>query len=539
MKKYFSISYIKENILIIIVGIISGVLRFINLGYSDFQGDEIKALYLPTQGEGFFSYIMDQRKGPIQFIITYILKLFDPGYNTYFFLRIPFAIAGFLSVIYFYKLVKLHFNKKIAFYSSLFFATNGFFIAFSRIIQYQSFVILFMILCLYFLSLAGKYDQYKYKGIFWGLIFWSISLLSHYDGFFIFPFVSYLIFKWFKNSNLEKVKKIKLFVISGFMSALLVLSFYIPFLLSLSGSTLEYWSGRISGDVSGKISSSRYLFTVYQPIYSIHIYVALFTLGVAFILSGLLSEKILKIKKLPQFIRDFFTHTTEIMEIIKKDKIKILALFLWFGITYAFFEFFVYISGTHIYTYLVSAFIFLAFGLVTLESIVFKIFELQLVKIFNFLGVLVLFLFLASQSYAVFVDNYREYPWEEEDFLVWRFPKPNPMFHVSSFGFPYYRNWRGIRDFINSHPEIYSYNTNEKNSISRYYVRLEKDTDKSGFYIHIKDPQSFTGDIPHEKGQYWSSKYSPVFTLTRYGRAMVNLYIMEQGSLEEIIEKGF
>ncbi len=77
MKKYLSFRYIKENIFIIIVAIVSFVLRFINLRYSDFQGDEIKALYLPLENQSFFNYILDQRKGPIQFFITYLLKFLD------------------------------------------------------------------------------------------------------------------------------------------------------------------------------------------------------------------------------------------------------------------------------------------------------------------------------------------------------------------------------------------------------------------------------------------------------------------------------
>jgi hypothetical protein len=183
--------------------------------------------------------------------------------------------------------------------------------------------------------------------------------------------------------------------------------------------------------------------------------------------------------------------------------------------------------------------VILAYGLVTLESIVFKLFEYQLVRVFNFLGILVLFIFLVGQSYAVFVDNYREYPWEEEKFLLWTFPKPNPVYHVSAFGFPYYRDWEEIGAFTKIRPEITAYNTNERSSISRFYVNLEKDTDEAGYYIYIKNPQSFTNEIPHEKAKYWSERYEPEFTLTRYGRDMVRVYIMESGTLEEIIEKGF
>mgnify|MGYP000914554811 CR=1 FL=1 len=124
------LSFIKREYYLIVVMLIAFYLRFWNLGYSDFQGDEIKALFLPENGESFFTYLMDQRKGPVQFILTYLLKFIDPTYSNQFLMRFLFALAGLLSVYFFHKLISLHFNKKMAFYSSFFVATNGFFIAF-------------------------------------------------------------------------------------------------------------------------------------------------------------------------------------------------------------------------------------------------------------------------------------------------------------------------------------------------------------------------------------------------------------------------
>jgi len=50
MIKIFNFKYIKENIKLIFLIGFSTALRLINLGYSDYQGDEIKALYLPIKG---------------------------------------------------------------------------------------------------------------------------------------------------------------------------------------------------------------------------------------------------------------------------------------------------------------------------------------------------------------------------------------------------------------------------------------------------------------------------------------------------------
>ena len=156
-------------------------------------------------------------------------------------------------------------------------------------------------------------------------------------------------------------------------------------------------------------------------------------------------------------------------------------------------------------------------------------------------GLILLFSFLYLQSAAVFVENKTEYPWKEEKFFFWTFPRPNPIFHLSMFGFPYYRNWEGIRDFVKTlnEPTIKAYSTNERKSIARYFINLEKSSDKAGIYVYIKNPQSFTNDILEEKPKYWTGKYEPVYTLSREGQEIVSVYLMEPGSIEELQKMGY
>ena len=260
--------------------LISVSLRLVNLGYSDYQGDEIKALFIPNNNQNFQSFILDQRKGPLQFVVTYLIKLADPLYSNHFFDRLPFALAGILSVILFYFFVKKHFGEKVAFYSAFFFSVNGFLVAFSRIIQYQSFVILFMIAALYFFTLSIYEEKWKYTGVYLGFVSWALSILAHYDGVFILPIVIYLFFEWKKKYSLKRYEFFRVLP-AALIFIISLLVFYIPFALTLSETTKSYWLGRLNGVGGGKVSSSIYLFRVYQPIYIIHIYVALGVVGTA------------------------------------------------------------------------------------------------------------------------------------------------------------------------------------------------------------------------------------------------------------------
>ncbi|OGC46729.1 hypothetical protein A3F07_03715 [candidate division WWE3 bacterium RIFCSPHIGHO2_12_FULL_38_15] len=483
----------RDTIFTLILLFSSFILRMVNLGYSDYQGDEIKALFLPDQGQNISAFLLDQRKGPVQFIVTFFIKFINPDYSNEFLTRLPFALAGIFAVLVFYKFLKLHFKDEVAFFASFFLSTNGFLIAFSRIVQYQSFVILFMLLSLYFFSLALKNDNWRPKGVYFGIISWAVSILSHYDGIFIFPFVFFLFFKLIKTA--PNIKKHLLFSFLTF--TLLISVFYIPFIFSISQSTLEYWTNRLSGG-SEKISSSKYLFTVYHPIYTIHIYTLLAALG----FSRFVFEKIRK-------------------RILMDETFFIL---LWLLVTVVFLEIIVNIPGTHIFTYLIPLSFFIGYGIKTIKDLIFWFIKHYVANLVTYFGILIVFSFLFLQSYAVFVDHSNEYPWEGEKFLIWEFPKPTPIFHLSMFGFPYNRNWEEIRDIIISSQNNGYYSTNERESISRYYIPLNKSSEKAGYFVLIRNPQSFNETVTNLRVKTWIDNNLPVFTVSKSGKNIVEIY---------------
>ena len=254
---------------------------------------------------------------------------------------------------------------------------------------------------------------------------------------------------------------------------------------------------------------------------------------------GFISDTVLKIKGIPKYVRDFSSHSTEIMHSIKSDKLRVAFLFIWIAVAVLFYEYFVYISGTHIYNYLIPASILLGFGIVAVESAVFKVFEYPLVRVFNFLFVYSIYLFLIVQSYVIFVDHSREYPWESKKFLIWNLQKPDESYHLSLFGFPYYRNWEGIKSFAKLHPDLQAYSSNERKQISNYYLNYDRNYEKSGLYVYVSNPQSFIESINDDKAAYWVGNHEPVYIFTSQGTDKVRVYMMQPGTLEEIQEQGF
>ena len=494
--------------------VVAGFLRLYNLGYSDYQGDEIKALYNSKEATSV-KFFLEQRKGPMQFLVTAGLNSISRDYRNRALVRLPFALAGLGSVIVFYYLSKSILNEKIAFYSSIFFATNGFLIAFSRIVQYQSLVIFFGLLSVY---LTRKYiDSLHSRLLVLASISLAISILSHYDGVFFIPIILGLLYPSFRQ---DQRHVLKLFIIPTLLFLALTCVFYIPFALNIAQSTADYWVGRISGDVSSKISSSRYLFSVYQPIYVLHIYTILGIVGFGFI------TLVTLYKIFPKMLGKLLSHIYQ-----THFNLSILVSVLaWFLIPFILLEVFIYIPGTHIYAYLIPTFLFMGFAIFYADLVGRKIlnklpFSIVVTSV-TMVAVWVLFIFLTLQSYYVFVDHDYEYPWENKKFLIWTLPKPTPIFHLSMFGFPYYRHWDEIGDYIRLDKKSQFYTTNERVSISRYHIVLEKAGGKVGYYVYIKNPQTFTNEVTNTRINAWMQNSSPVMQYKNQDRVVSEIYLV-------------
>jgi hypothetical protein len=466
-------------------------LRLVNLGYSNYQGDEIKALYRPADGQNLIEFLFSQRKGPIQFLVTYLMRIFNPSYDNEFLMRLPFAIAGILAVFFFYKFVQLQFGQKIALYSSLFLSVNGLFVAFARIVQYQSFVILFSILTLYFLSLATKYNHWRIYGLYLGICFWGLSIYAHYDGIFIAPFVFYLICKWYINSNsLSNNKDFKHLVLAMFLLLLSLLIFYIPFFLSVSEDTKEYWAARISKQAT----SSSLIFMNYNTSVVFYIYILL----------GVLSLF---------RIRENFT------------------VLLWLLFPMLSLETFVGNAGTHIFTYVLPFCILNSFGIEVIQGFIDKKIPSQS-KFINIAFLNIIFVSTFLFSHILFVDNTREYPWESKRVLGWEFKR---LTRKNIFGFPYYRHWEKIGMYLKTTGGNGYFFTNEKPSITRYYIPKEfknleeevydtKDSPEVIYLIYIQRPQSHRDKILDKEHSYWKQRYQPVKTFFNRGREVATIY---------------
>ncbi len=442
----------KSKIILLFVLISSAVLRFVNLGYSEFQGDEIRALYLKSSGP-LLEHLFTQKKGPAQFVITFIMNELFRLYSE-FWLRVPFALVGLACVVVLYYLVKELYGKKAGILAATLLSINGFFVAFSRIVQYQSLVIFFTLLTAFFLVKLNSTKSIKY--MYFASISAGLGLLSHYDIafaslYFFYLLGTYVYSQWKSGASLKNMF-FNLFL-AAFIFLLITSTFYVPFILHQSSqNTTSYLFMRINGADGGKkITDTFITYLIYNPLTSFYI-----LLSVA-LLSFLFSFK------------------------------KSLPLILWFLPPFVMMNFYVSIPGTHIYTYVIPVIVASSLAVVSLIN---KI-SITALKGLVILPVIGFILLSYIQVFSIFVDHTPEYPWNTKKVLFWPVSLPDKRYHLSLFGFPYYRELEEMNKAALSRGGIVSINSNEGSKIIRYYIDLKEPfLAKYDAYLYVYGAQS-------------------------------------------------
>ena len=473
----------KSDYLIILILVLASVLRLVNLGYSDYIGDEQKAMLIPGKDQSVWSFLIEQRKGPMQFLISYIPRLFVGDFRNEFAERLPFALISIASVFVFYILVKkLTKNITVSVSSTFLFMVSGFIVGFGRIAQYQNLNIIFSLLALYFYSDLKYERKHLIRRTLAGTLFWCLSIMSHWDGVFILPVVVWFFIGFFRDTSFTSKYKIRIVVYNFILGCVFLLPFMIPYVTFHlnNGSSSGYFQRRIGlGYSNNKIY--KMFIDLYNPFLTFWLLVVL----------SLLS--LLKFKKSIMYL-------------------------VWFLTSYVLFEVFVRKPGTHIYNFLIPVFILSGFGFYNFL----ELFKVKKIKILLISLSVVMAIFLYYQSYIIFVDHRREYPWESDEYFVFDkgcevFPKVCKKYDISKmvlktkeyhydyegqklplFGFPHSRNWSEINDFINQqnlgHEKCLGYATNEDQSLCAWYMDTPYKSSGEFYFVGITRPTDFVFD---------------------------------------------
>jgi len=447
----------KEILLLTILFVLTVFIRFDGLGYSTFVGDETKTIFL-RKDQSIFDFLMDQRKGPVQFLIVWFMENITNSYDE-FFLRLPFAILGVLVVFSFYYFLRyvLDLGFLASYIGAVFLSLHGIYIAFSRTAQYQMAYVLFCILFLIFTFYFIKHYSSFRKSIFLGIIsifFLSLAFLSHYDTiFFLIPAL------YFFRSSWKKLLPV-IFSATILSGSFYILNIYFGY---FEKNTIGYLEKRISGE-GFENQNSFATIDLYNPLY---IY------SILIIILAVIGLK--------------FTHSE-----LKRF------LVIWFLFAFIFLQLIMRTPGTHIHNYFVPLFILSGIGAANLIY-KFKFVYFILTSLFIYIYLIQLF---------VFVPRFNNgYPYKESYFFDIKLNKINFSYNLPQYGFVYDRSWREISDIMKKEKRVPNFYTNDNKVVSEYYLHGYYFSDlaeefRPAYYIEIDSPSKEDKRFDTTSGNY-------------------------------------
>ncbi|MFN2188191.1 MAG: glycosyltransferase family 39 protein [Candidatus Promineifilaceae bacterium] len=421
--------------LIILLGIF---LRFTNLGYKEFQGDEgvimVRAASIIT---GDDAEIFLHQKGPVEILLPAALWTLTGMINDMW-SRIPFTWVGLLEILAVFWLARMWFGRRAGIVAALLFTIGGFGIAFSRIVQYQNLVMFWGSLSL--ISATRYREEGRLRDLILTSAFLGAGLLAHYDAILVLPAVI-----WIIGERLIRMGRLNLkpLAVATAVGLVILGVFYLPFALSPNaGRTFSYLvSDRVTVSEGGSLfgwsgAEVWQMLTLYNSTW--------YVFGVSlFAAAGL------------------------VLSFVKKREIG-SAFYLLVPVL-----FYLLVVGdprTHVYTFIPGAVILAGYAYSEMWSALLRKDSRPLEVIALTLSLLWL-LVCALYPVLMFLDT------SEERQRTWAENRPLPVLYPVTwdepplyglFGFPHQAGWRAALERVPQ--DAYPYSSNEEEEITNWYM---------------------------------------------------------------------
>jgi 4-amino-4-deoxy-L-arabinose transferase-like glycosyltransferase len=203
--------------------VLAAALRLPRLGYAEFHEDEVEVTSLATRTIGGEDYaVFLHRKGPEQ-MLPPLAGWLLAGRITEGWARLPFALAGLLGVAALTLFAHRLGGGAAGLATGVLLALNGYFIAFSRMVQYQA--IIFFLASLALVCLWWALEEGETRLIWPAALGLAASLLAHYDALLYLPVAAYLAWRIWQRRRAARPA----LLVAGLLAAGVLLSFYIPY----------------------------------------------------------------------------------------------------------------------------------------------------------------------------------------------------------------------------------------------------------------------------------------------------------------------
>ncbi len=265
--------------------IVAGILRLPGLDYAEFQDDEVSVIWHSAeaiQGRGDALFIHD--KGPAEILLTTAVYSYVDRLNEAA-ARFSFAIAGIVGLLALYWLGWRLFSPLAGWSAAILLAVDGYFVGFARIVQYQSIVLLMVVLVAGIMLKYAERPATRPVYLYFAALFTATGILAHYEAALVLvpAGVFALISMRHGDSTLRRYRHL---VLAALLGAAILAAFYAPFSLHprFARTFSEITQNRIG---AGFPYNNLVDFFTRTIIYSSTYYLLAITLGVVIALAGI------------------------------------------------------------------------------------------------------------------------------------------------------------------------------------------------------------------------------------------------------------
>ncbi len=213
---------------LLLVLAVGAALRLPNLGYSEFQGDEARVMLRASEViEGYENALFAHQKMPGEILVetaTYaVTRQMDETAA-----RLPFTVAGLAALLGVLLFGARLFGPAAGISAALLAAVTGYFVAFARIVQYQSLVFLAVVLTI--LVLWRMLDQRValWRSLAAAALLMALGMLGHYEAAGILAPVLYILWRLWR-TGVKPAALLRALPLPAFLFAAPVLLFAVPF----------------------------------------------------------------------------------------------------------------------------------------------------------------------------------------------------------------------------------------------------------------------------------------------------------------------
>ena len=465
------------------------VLRLPWFGYREIQGDE--GIVLVRAADvllGDHVELLLHRKGPMEILLIIGLWGLSGELND-FWARLPYLLCNLLSLVIFFQLAQRWFGRNVAILATCLWAIVGFHVAFSRVVQYQSLVMMWGIGAIFMA------ERYRHNGRGADLVLTAImlaaGLLSHYDAILFAPAVfALLIGRWWQ----EKQWPVLQIGLAGACGLFMLGLFYIPFAFGpdFQNAIGYLLNDRVDTSAGGSLADVWQMVTFYNSSW--------FILGVGF-------TSLIGLFKLWQQNRPLSIS-------LAAGLLALAPLFFYTVI--------VSVPRTHVYTFFPGLVLLAAIGLdYLIKQLEPNVWLIRL----GWLGVAAWFLVSSSYIWLLFTWGPGEVQrnWQADppnEVLYWRSWESPPSFGL--FGFPYRAGWRDLgqltaqsQNSVLEHGTGLVYASNEEAEITSWYMAQSPRThcDQADIFVQAGNVQDEVVYDPRVAAEKESIEISQNMTL--------------------------